>query len=122
MTAPASPDRCAPYDSQAAASLRMKLVLWNVDTLDWKYRNVGSILRYLKAEVRPGSIILMHDGGGNRSQTVAALPQVIGWLWSQGYSLVNIDQLVKALPAKSTVSPGEESGQVRGSDESRPVE
>ena len=106
-----------PTVSEAAASLHMKLVLWNVDTLDWKYRNVGSILRYLKAEVRPGSIVLMHDGGGNRSQTVAALPQVIGWLWSQGYSLVNIDQLVKALPAKSTVSPNGESGRVHKGDE-----
>jgi len=97
-----------PTVSEAAASLGMKLVLWDVDTLDWKYRNVGSILRYLKAEVRPGSIILMHDGGGNRSQTVAALPQVVAWLWSQGYTLVSVDQLVKSLPVKGAVGPSGE--------------
>jgi peptidoglycan-N-acetylglucosamine deacetylase len=94
-----------PYGSvnaavdQEAGVLGMKIVLWDVDTLDWKYRNVGSILRYLKAEVKPGSIILMHDGGGNRSQTVAALPAVIAWLRSQGYSLVSVNRLVQAQSA-----------------------
>jgi len=91
-----------PYGSvnaavgQEAGLLGMKIVLWDVDTLDWKYRNAGSILRYLKADVKPGSIILMHDGGGNRSQTVAALPAVIAWLRSQGYSLVSVNRLVQA--------------------------
>jgi peptidoglycan-N-acetylglucosamine deacetylase len=74
-------------------SLGLKLVLWSVDTLDWKYHSVSSILRYLRAEVRPGAIVLMHDGGGNRSQTVAALPKVIDWLRSHGYTLVRVDQL-----------------------------
>ena len=81
-------------------------MLWDVDTLDWKYRSVASILRYLKAEVRPGSIVLRHDGGGNRSQTVAALPEVIAWLRSQGYALATVDQQVQTLPVKGEVNPG----------------
>ena len=76
-----------------AHSLGLKLVLWNVDTLDWKYRSAASILARLRSEVRPGAIILMHDGGGDRSQTVAALPEVIEWLRGQGYTLVRVDQL-----------------------------
>lgn len=103
------------YDAavwDAAHSLGLALVLWNVDTLDWKYRKVASILHYLKAEVHPGSIILMHDGGGNRSQTVAALPQVISWLKSQGYTLVPLDQLLagsapSTRPADTSAGRGE---------------
>ena len=37
------------------------MILWDVDTLDWKYRNTPSIMKYIKKEVNDGSIILMHD-------------------------------------------------------------
>lgn len=90
------------YDATVLAvtrSLGLKLILWNVDTLDWKYRSVASILTHVRWEVHPGDVILMHDGGGNRSQTVAALPIVIDWLRAQGYTLVRVDQLgAKARP------------------------
>ena len=88
-----------PYRKHNAAvlaevhSLGLKLVLWSVDTLDWKSRDTASILGYVESEVRPGAIILMHDGGGDRSHTVAALPLVIDWLRSQGYTLVRVDEL-----------------------------
>jgi len=84
------------YDATVLAqvhSLGLTLVLWNVDTLDWKYRKAASILAHVRSAVSPGAIILMHDGGGDRSQTVAALPAVIDWLRTQGYSLVRVDQL-----------------------------
>jgi peptidoglycan-N-acetylglucosamine deacetylase len=77
-------------------SMGLKLALWNVDTLDWLHRSVNSIMSYLKSEVKPGAIVLMHDGGGDRSQTVAALPVVIKWLRSQGYTFVRVDQLGSA--------------------------
>ena len=82
----------------AVRSLGLRLVLWNVDTLDWKYRGVSSILHYVEVEVRPGAIILMHDGGGDRSQTVAATPVVVDWLRSHGYKLVLVKQLGAARP------------------------
>jgi peptidoglycan-N-acetylglucosamine deacetylase len=78
-----------------AGSLGMTLVLWNVDSLDWSSRKASSILSRVKAEVKPGSIVLMHDGGGDRSATVAALPGVISWLRSEGYKLVTVDELVR---------------------------
>ena len=84
------------YDATILAqahSLGLKLVLWNVDTLDWKYRSAASVLAHVRSEVHPGAIILMHDGGGDRSQTVAALPEVIDWLRAHGYTLVRVDQL-----------------------------
>jgi chitin deacetylase len=43
--------------------------------------------------VRPGAVVLMHDGGGDRSHTVAALPQIIKQLKAMGYSFVTISQL-----------------------------
>jgi hypothetical protein len=46
------------------------------------------------AEVRPGAIILMHDGGGPRAQTVAALPRVILGLRRRGYRLVTVGRLM----------------------------
>jgi peptidoglycan/xylan/chitin deacetylase (PgdA/CDA1 family) len=43
------------------------------------------IVRRVLAKVRSGSVVLMHDGGGNRSQTVAALPKILKALKTQGY-------------------------------------
>jgi len=47
------------------------------------------------AGARPGAIILMHDGGGNRLQTVAALPVIIHDLRARGYHLVTVPQLLR---------------------------
>jgi peptidoglycan/xylan/chitin deacetylase (PgdA/CDA1 family) len=43
---------------------------------------------------RPGAIIIMHDGGGPRGQTVAALPRIIATLQSRGYDLVTVTKLL----------------------------
>lgn len=59
---------------------------WTVDTLDWTRPGVPAIMANVHKELRPGGVILMHDGGGDRSQSVAALKQLIPWLISQGYS------------------------------------
>ena len=82
-----------PLVIATAHALGLKIALWNVDTLDWKDRNAAHILARAEAGVRPGAIILMHDAGGDRSQTVAVLPQVIDWLRAHGYTLVTVDEL-----------------------------
>jgi peptidoglycan/xylan/chitin deacetylase (PgdA/CDA1 family) len=85
------------YDAKvttAAAAAGVRLVLWTVDTLDWKYPDVDSILSYVKEQTRPGAIILMHDGGNNRATTVAAIPRVVEWLFEQGDSLTTVEQLL----------------------------
>jgi peptidoglycan/xylan/chitin deacetylase (PgdA/CDA1 family) len=83
-----------PSVTSIAGSMGYSLVLWTVDSLDWKYRNVASILANVKAETKPGAIILMHDGGGERSQTVAAIPKVVDWLLQNGYSLTTVENLL----------------------------
>ena len=85
------------YDAKvtaAAASLGVRLVLWTVDTRDWETPEVGAILANVKAETKPGAIILMHDGGNNRSATVASIPVVVDWLFEQGYSLTTVAGLL----------------------------
>jgi peptidoglycan-N-acetylglucosamine deacetylase len=61
---------------------------WAVDSLDWKRPGVPTIVKNVISAVTPGAIILMHDGGGDRSQTLAALPKIITGLRAAGYSLV----------------------------------
>jgi peptidoglycan/xylan/chitin deacetylase (PgdA/CDA1 family) len=73
--------------------LRMKSVLWNVDTRDWSLPGTGTIVAEASA-ARAGSIVLMHDGGGPRGQTVAALPQIIRDLRSRGLRLVTVTRLL----------------------------
>ena len=77
----------------AAQSLDMVSVLWDVDTRDWTLPGSGAIYQRATA-VQPGSIVLMHDGGGPRSQTVAAVPEIIRNLKSRGYKLVTMTQLL----------------------------
>lgn len=69
----------------------LRQVLWNVDTRDWSRPGVTHIVKTATGpQVRAGTIVLMHDGGGNRSQTVAALPQIITTLQHQGYVIRRI--------------------------------
>jgi peptidoglycan/xylan/chitin deacetylase (PgdA/CDA1 family) len=71
----------------------MKNVLWNIDTVDWSTPGTGAIIARASA-AGAGSIVLMHDGGGPRGQTVAALPQIISNLRSRGLRLVTVTKLL----------------------------
>ena len=75
------------------AKLKLRWVQWDVDTDDWKKPSAGNIVSRVVRNVRPGAVVLMHDGGGDRSHTVAALPQIIKQLKAMGYSFVTISQL-----------------------------
>lgn len=71
-------------------------VLWNQDSLDWKRPGVDAIVENSTKNVTSGSIILMHDGGGNRDQDVEALPQIIEKLQNEGYEFVTVSELMKS--------------------------
>ncbi|MDX3002402.1 polysaccharide deacetylase family protein [Kribbella solani] len=68
----------------------MQQVLWDVDTNDWKRPGATTIANRVVAGARPGAIILMHDGGGNRSQTVAGLDQALTKLSARGYGFATL--------------------------------
>ena len=78
----------------AARSLGMTTVTWDVDPTDWSTPGAGAIYSRVVGATRAGSIVLMHDGGGNRSQTVAALPRIIHTLRGRGYSFVTVTKLL----------------------------
>jgi peptidoglycan/xylan/chitin deacetylase (PgdA/CDA1 family) len=78
---------------------RMLMVLWTVDTNDYRRPGVSAIVRAAVSGARPGAIILLHDAGGNRSETVAALPRIIADLRRRGYKLVTVPRLLLDNPA-----------------------
>ncbi|MFN8215556.1 MAG: polysaccharide deacetylase family protein [Solirubrobacterales bacterium] len=77
-----------------AGSLGMRTVNWDVDPRDWSTPGTGSIYSTIVGNARPGSIILMHDGGGPRGETLAALPQIIDTLRARGYGFTTVSQLL----------------------------
>jgi peptidoglycan/xylan/chitin deacetylase (PgdA/CDA1 family) len=90
----------APYGSvspalfSVARSLGLKTIQWDIDPRDWATPGTGAIVGNVLANAHPGAIILQHDGGGNRSQTLAALPQEIRALRRRGYHFVTITRLL----------------------------
>lgn len=68
-----------------------RVMLWSVDPQDWARPGVDRIVRRVLRQVEPGARILMHDGGGDRSQTVAALERVIVRLQARGYRFGLLD-------------------------------
>ncbi|TNC26936.1 polysaccharide deacetylase family protein [Amycolatopsis alkalitolerans] len=70
---------------QIAARQGMKALSWSVDARDWALPGTAKIVETVRQSVRPGAVILLHDGGGKRTQTVEALNQLLPWLVAQGY-------------------------------------
>ena len=95
----------APYGVWDRATLRllsryhMLMVLWSVDTDDWERPGVDAIVGSALHGARPGAIILLHDAGGDRSETVTALPRIIRGLRRRGYRLVTVPRLLLDNPA-----------------------
>lgn len=68
----------------------MPVILWSIDTLDWKTRNAASTQAAVLNKVRDGDIVLMHD---LYSQTAAASRAIIPELVRRGYQLVTVSEL-----------------------------
>jgi len=78
----------SPAVAAAAQAFGDRTVLWSVDPADWQTRvTVDQLIWRVLAAARPGGIVLLHDGGGNRSATVAALPAIIDGLRRLGLTL-----------------------------------
>jgi peptidoglycan-N-acetylglucosamine deacetylase len=78
---------------------RMLMVLWTVDTGDYRRPGMKAIVKAALAGARPGAIILLHDAGGDRSQTIKALPRIIAGLRRRGFRLVTVPRLLLDNPA-----------------------
>jgi peptidoglycan/xylan/chitin deacetylase (PgdA/CDA1 family) len=77
---------------------KMLMVLWSVDTSDYRQPGVKAIVHSAVAGARPGAIILLHDAGGNREETVKALPKIIDALRARGYKFVTVPALLRDNP------------------------
>jgi peptidoglycan/xylan/chitin deacetylase (PgdA/CDA1 family) len=73
---------------------RMLMVLWSTDTEDYTVPGADAIADRALAGAHPGAIILLHDGGGDRSQTVAALPRIVHGIRARHLRLVTVPRLL----------------------------
>lgn len=95
---PTTADELGP--ALEAQSAGYTVVGLHVDPNDWQRPGTDAIVRQVVAQVHAATpdssrnIILLHDGGGDRSQTIAALPRIIATLRAQGYRFVPVAQLV----------------------------
>ena len=89
-----------PYGGTGADLVRrtraqgLTSILWSVDPLDWRSPGTGSIVSRVVSGTGPGAIILSHDGGGPRGQTLSALPGLVKALKRKGYEFVTVNELL----------------------------
>ncbi|MCL6613832.1 MAG: polysaccharide deacetylase family protein, partial [Firmicutes bacterium] len=75
---------------KAAESLNYKLIMWSIDTIDWKKPGVDYIVKKILKNADNGKIVLMHP----TEDTVRALPVVIDNLQNQGYRITSVTELL----------------------------
>ncbi|WP_341359484.1 polysaccharide deacetylase family protein [Georgenia sp. M64] len=94
-----------PYGARNATTdsisgqLGMAVILWSIDTLDWRYLDSARLRSVVAANATPGAIVLMHD---IHATTVDAVPGIISDLRSRGYTLVTVSELIGS-PAPGVV-------------------
>lgn len=77
---------------RVASSIGLREMLWTVDTRDWTGPSSSTIRSRAVNGTRPGGVVLMHDGGGNRSSTAAAVPGIVKDLKAKGYDFVTLNE------------------------------
>ena len=78
--------------------------MWSIDPKDFSQPPASTIARTVLSQATSGAIVLLHDGGGNRQQTVEAVSAIIPKLKQQGYRFVTVSQLLEmqAAPKQQT--------------------
>lgn len=98
----------------AAAGLGLRTILWSIDSRDWEEPSARVLAKRVEAALLPGAIVLMHDGGGDRTATVAALPRIIQRAADAGLAWVELaGALARAQPVAPVDRP-ERSGRRSG--------
>lgn len=78
-----------------ARNNKYAVIMWSSDSIDYSLPGTPKLINNVFRQAKPGGIVLMHDGGGNRSQTVQALPEIISRFRKQGYSFVTVPELLE---------------------------
>jgi len=84
-----------------ARKLKLHSINWDIDSRDWTKPGFKPIAQKIIREARPGAVVLMHDGGGDRTGTLKALPYIIRSLRQQGYNFVTLDDMYNISPLAS---------------------
>lgn len=79
---------------QISRELGMKMILWSVDSGDTRGYSPAGITRAVTSKAKAGAIILLHDGGGRRSETLAATEEILGALRARGFECVTVSELL----------------------------
>ncbi len=103
-----------PWQLHEIASEGMRTVGWDVQPADWENPTPETIVKRVLDGVKPGSIVLLHDGsdtnqGVDRSATLNALPGIIQGLRDEGYRFVRLDELLSVQPYLSSCPQAEVS-------------
>lgn len=77
-----------------ARSMGFTTIEWDIDPRDWARPGTAAIYSNVVSNAHDGAIVIQHDGGGDRSETLAALPHEIDTLRSEGYQFVTVTQLL----------------------------
>lgn len=93
-------DLSAPVETTAATKGE-QVIGWSVDPADYRMPPAQTIVDRVMAHVKPGAIILLHDGGGDRSHTLAALPVLIDLLRAAGYGFTTPPRCHDHRPART---------------------
>ena len=83
-----------PYGSISKTmrkKIKKPMILWSLDTEDWKSRNAKKVFNRVKKEVKDGDIILMHD---IHPETAQAVKKIVPWLSEQGYDMLTVSELM----------------------------
>jgi peptidoglycan/xylan/chitin deacetylase (PgdA/CDA1 family) len=99
-----------PTVNRLGRSLGLIPVLWSVDSRDWQLPGTKAIVRRVLANVRAGSIVLLHDGGGDRQETLRALPAILRALQRRHLKVVTLSRLFASPPPASAFWSGSFAG------------
>jgi cellulose synthase/poly-beta-1,6-N-acetylglucosamine synthase-like glycosyltransferase/peptidoglycan/xylan/chitin deacetylase (PgdA/CDA1 family) len=111
-----TPDAVTPRQERALADVAARgylIVLSTQDGRDWARPGVGAIVRSATPRGGRGAVVLLHDGGGDRAQTLAALRRLVPALRARGYRFVSVSRLA-GLRAGQAQPPATGSQDVRG--------
>jgi peptidoglycan/xylan/chitin deacetylase (PgdA/CDA1 family) len=99
-----------PAVNRLGRGLGMMPVLWSVDSRDWQLPGTKAIVQRVLRNVQPGSIVLMHDGGGDRQETLRALPAILRALESRHLKAVTLSELFANVPPSTAFVSGSFDG------------
>jgi peptidoglycan/xylan/chitin deacetylase (PgdA/CDA1 family) len=104
-----------------AQKQKMAVAMWSTDTPELRYARANRIVSTVLNNTQSGGVVLLHDGGGDRSATVRALPEIISQLKKRGYKFVTLPELLQMQDKQLEVAAGAKSANLAAGQSFPPV-